>query len=134
MSLFSIERIRWISYGSFVLTMKCFVAMYNSFCILFCMLRHQVLFIILTLSWRRPFLYRNQSIDLLCKSMDWFLYDNALRHERVNEIIWHNHLKNIEHSPAGNCMFKVNNRNTATRYGVVLVSLLLTLNIFHTLP
>ena len=37
----------------------------------------------LTLSWRRP-LYRNQSIDLLCKSMDWFLYDNGLRHERVN--------------------------------------------------
>ena len=28
--------------------------------------------------------YRNQSIDLLCKSVDWFLYDNDLRHERVN--------------------------------------------------
>ena len=27
---------------------------------------------------------RNQSIDLLPKSMDWFLYDNGLRHERVN--------------------------------------------------
>ena len=26
---------------------------------------------------------RNQSIDLLWKSMDWFLYDNGLRHERV---------------------------------------------------
>ena len=26
----------------------------------------------------------NQSIDLLCKSMDLFLYDNGLRHERVN--------------------------------------------------
>ena len=25
--------------------------------------------------------YRNQSIDLFCKSMDWFLYDNGLRHE-----------------------------------------------------
>ena len=36
----------------------------------------------LTLSWRRPLSYRNQSIDLLCK---WFLYDNGLRHERVNE-------------------------------------------------
>ena len=22
-------------------------------------------------------------ISLLCKSMDWFLYDNGLRHERV---------------------------------------------------
>ena len=39
---------------------------------------------LLTLSWQRPLSYRNQSIDLLCKSMDWFLYDNGLRHERVN--------------------------------------------------
>ena len=38
----------------------------------------------LTLSWRRPILYRNQSIDLLRKSVDWFLYDIGLRHERVN--------------------------------------------------
>ena len=37
----------------------------------------------LTLSWRRPLSYRNQSIDLLSKSMDWFLYDNDLRHESV---------------------------------------------------
>ena len=37
----------------------------------------------LTLSWRRPISYRNQSIGLLCKSMEWFLYDNSLRHERV---------------------------------------------------
>ena len=28
------------------------------------------LLIELTLSWRRPISYRNQSIDLLCKSMD----------------------------------------------------------------
>ena len=26
----------------------------------------------------------NQPIDLLCKSIDWFLYDIGLRHERVN--------------------------------------------------
>ena len=39
---------------------------------------------VLTLSWRRPLSYRNQSIDLLRKLMDWFLYDNDLRHERVN--------------------------------------------------
>ena len=32
----------------------------------------------------RPLLYRNQATDLLWKSMDWFLYDNDLRHERVN--------------------------------------------------
>ena len=30
-----------------------------------------------------PLSYRNQSIDLLSKSMDWFLYDNGLHHERV---------------------------------------------------
>ena len=28
--------------------------------------------------------YRNQSINLLCKSIDWFLYDRDVRHERVN--------------------------------------------------
>ena len=38
----------------------------------------------LTLSRQRPLPYRNQSIDLLNKSIDWFLYDNGLRHERVN--------------------------------------------------
>ena len=38
----------------------------------------------LTLLWRRPLSYRNQSIHLQSKSMDWFLYDNGLRHERVN--------------------------------------------------
>ena len=37
----------------------------------------------LTLSWRRPVSYRNQSIDLQSKSMDWFLYDNGFCHERV---------------------------------------------------
>ena len=37
----------------------------------------------LTLSWRRSLSYRNQSIDWLCKSMDWFLYDNDLPHERI---------------------------------------------------
>ena len=38
---------------------------------------------ILTLSWRGPLSYKNQSIDLQSKLMDWFLYDNGLRHERV---------------------------------------------------
>ena len=37
----------------------------------------------LTLLWQRPLSYRNQSTDLRSKSMDWFLYDNGLRHERV---------------------------------------------------
>ena len=34
----------------------------------------------LTVSWRRALSCRNQSI----KSMDWFLYDNGVRRERVN--------------------------------------------------
>ena len=38
---------------------------------------------VLTLSWRRSLSYRNQSIDLQSKSMDWFLYDHGLRHESV---------------------------------------------------
>ena len=38
---------------------------------------------ILILSWRRP-LYRNQSVDFQSKLMNWFLYDNSLRHESVN--------------------------------------------------
>ena len=56
----------------------------------------------LTLSWWRPLSHRNQSIDLLCKLMDWFLYDNSLRHERDNVFIviswlhfWHLKRSNI---------------------------------------
>ena len=41
----------------------------------------------LTLSRRRPLSYRNQSTDLLRKSMDWFLYDNGLRLERVKSSV-----------------------------------------------
>ena len=43
--------------------------------------------LILTLSWRRPLSYGNQSIDLRRKSIDWFLYDNGLRQERLN-LFW----------------------------------------------
>ena len=39
----------------------------------------------LTLSWRRSLLYRNQSIDLQNKSMDWFLYHTDLCHVKVND-------------------------------------------------
>ena len=51
---------------------------------------NKILFIILwknalTLSWWRSLSYRNQSIGLLCKSMDWFLYDRDIRHKKVNE-------------------------------------------------
>ena len=46
----------------------------------------------LTLSWRRPLSYRNRSTDLQSKSMDWFLNDNGLRHERVKT---HTHISNL---------------------------------------
>ena len=39
----------------------------------------------LNFSWWRPLSYRNQSIDLQSNSMDWFLYDNGLHHERVKK-------------------------------------------------
>ena len=44
-----------------------------------------------------------QSIDLLRKSVDWFLYDNGLRHERVklktgNSTIWTEQLEFISKS------------------------------------
>ena len=41
--------------------------------------------------------YRNQSIDLLSKSMDRFLYDRGLRHERVKCWRKKNNRKNPEH-------------------------------------
>ena len=52
----------------------------------------------LTLSWRRPMSYRNQSIDLLRKSMDWFLYDIDLHHERVNnaKVVTYSTQKHLE--------------------------------------
>ena len=48
--------------------------------------RLQISLLILTISWRRLLTSRNQSIDLRSKSMDWFPYDNGLRHERVKRI------------------------------------------------
>ena len=62
------------------------------------------LFQTLTLSWWRCLSYRNQSIYLLCKSIDWFLYDRNLRHERVNLLCYI--------YPAIIYLLKVNNRNT----------------------
>ena len=47
------------------------------------MYQNKILWYPLTLSWWRSPSYRNQSIDLLWKSVDWFLYDRILRHERV---------------------------------------------------
>ena len=42
---------------------------------------------VLSFLWQRSLLYRNQSIDLQNKSMDWFLYDRNFRHERVNALL-----------------------------------------------
>ena len=42
----------------------------------------------LTLSCWRSLSQRNQSIDLLCKSMGRFLYDRGVRHERVNILVF----------------------------------------------
>ena len=53
-------------------------------------LLHKVLTQYLTLSWRRPLSYKNQFIDLLFKSVDWFLYNNALHHERVKLFLKYN--------------------------------------------
>ena len=36
-----------------------------------------------SLSWQWLPSYRNQSIDLLCKSMDWFICDRDFHHQRV---------------------------------------------------
>ena len=58
----------------------------------------------LTLSWGRFLSYRNQSIDLLCKSLDWFLYDRDLLHERANAFIAN---KEVEYS---NFILTENNR------------------------
>ena len=41
--------------------------------------------VILTLSLQMFLSYRNQSIDLLCKSLECFLYDRDLVHERVKQ-------------------------------------------------
>ena len=43
----------------------------------------------LTLSWRRFLSYRNQSIDLFCKSMNQFLYNRNLLHERFKIFFIH---------------------------------------------
>ena len=53
----------------------------------------------LTLSWRRSLSFRNQSFDLLCKSVDWFLYNRDLRHERVNNS-FHCEIKKIQYITA----------------------------------
>ena len=47
---------------------------------------------LLTLSRQKSLSYRNPSIDLLCKSMDWFPYDRDLHHER-NKLYFEERIK-----------------------------------------
>ena len=60
----------------------------------------------LTLSWRLSLPYRNQSIDFLRKSMDWFLYDRGLHRERVKLVKWNsssvNHLETFPQQNSSN--------------------------------
>ena len=49
----------------------------------------------LTLSWLRFLSYRNQSIDLFWKSMDWFLYTRDLRHERFKTLFIYIHQESV---------------------------------------
>ena len=64
----------------YIIMLPWLLSLSNIHALLFCV----NLNMFLTLSRRRLLSCRNQSIDLPCKSMDWFLYDNGLRHERVN--------------------------------------------------
>ena len=50
---------------------------------------------LLTLSWRRSFSFRNQSIDFQSKSMDWFIYDRDLCHERVKGLIQYSKILSV---------------------------------------
>ena len=89
---------------------------------------------LLTLSWLKSLSYRNQSIDLLCKSVDWFLFDRDLPHEIVGtnksqKSLPSRHLLNQsqqwKHQNNVQKLFKVNFEQTLH---IVLVFPLLTLN------
>ena len=67
---------------------------------------HSVCINPVTLSWRGPLSFRNQSIDLQSKSMDWFLYDNGLLHERVKcqPLKMLKHVQAISRQQPTNCL------------------------------
>ena len=56
------------------------------------------------LSWRWFLSYRNQSIDLFCKSMYWFLYRD-LRHERFKTLFINIHWESCLHVIKHNLLF-----------------------------
>ena len=94
----------WMCKCKLIVQQKVFPCIFNHYCHLFLVTiyfsiiskvtledyisRSSLNNISLTLSWRRPMSYRNQSIDLRNTYMDWFLYDIGLRHERVKEEWW----------------------------------------------
>ena len=83
---------------------------------------------LLTLSWRSSLSYGNQSTDLLCKSMDWLLYDSDIRHERLN-CIWYD----INgYSPK--YFVSIFNRAHRTTYSTSTRMFLKCCNVFSTLP
>ena len=73
-----------------------------------------------TLLWWRYLSCRNQSIDLLCKSVDWFLRDRDLRHEKVNEgVSWFWYLVDYLTLPMwylGLTVFQLRNSHTRARH------------------
>ena len=80
------------------LFLTCFILSNIFFCSFIRMLKYIHLFAIpyyvrvtLTLSWRRPLSYRNQSIDLFCKSNQWtgFYMITALVMKDLNDKISH---------------------------------------------
>ena len=64
----------------------------------------------LTLWRRRSLSYRNQSIDLQSKSVDWFLYDTDLRHERVKEQLLKKIFRKHHAHLVARGMVKINNK------------------------
>ena len=83
-------------------------------------------------TWQKSF----KTSNLLRKLIYWFLYKKnapATSWKYTKNIIQITNLVLFLLKPAGNYMFKINNRNTSIDIAVILVSLLLTLNIFHTL-
>ena len=55
--------------------------------------------------------YANQFIDLLLKSMDWFLYDNGLRQERVKGLSFTKNCLRPENAPLNILNARTNFKN-----------------------
>ena len=78
---------------------KCFLVILESFSKKYSV-EHSWHESVLTLLQRRSLSYRNQSIDLLCKSMDSFVYVRDQRHERVKDpvrCLWWSVLAKMAH-------------------------------------